>query len=288
MKKVVFLALVFLVVTVAILFLTNQRNKPDLPSKPVAPPVEAKAEVKTSPAPEKRSTVQFRGEVVAEKAQDIRFTVGGALEKGEQDFATGSAFRKNQLLFQVNNADAFSVMQENRRALQEKIQAVLPQIRSGFPAELSDWEQFYASLEQVSLIAGLPAATGELHKLIASKGIVEDHQKIRQQEARMADYFYIAPFDGVVTERLIEPGQKAGKGQTVARIARTDVQTLIRCELPSEALQAELTIIDEHNKRVGKGKIVKSKQLQLLTEAYIALENGKKLPAGTEVYVEFR
>lgn len=275
MKKILLLVAILLLSAVIFVYFQNpsaepakaeQNKRTNIESQPVEPKNET-SEV----AIPTENTIELQGTVVPEKTTPVAFKVGGTLENGEEDFLKGMKFRKNQLLFQVNNYDAFVKMQGSKQALKEKLNAQLSKL-SGTSQER--WKNFTASLEPVSLIADLPTAqTAEERELI--QNISEDHQQIKRQEAGMSAYFYIAPFDGIVIERSVKEGEHVAPKQTVAQIARPG-KMLVKCKAPAQKdiPMDAVEIFDQQNKLIGKGKIVKS----VSGDWYIEALNGK-LPA---------
>lgn len=275
MKKILLLIAVLLLSAVIFVYFRNSSAEPakaeqkenrSIESQPVGPKNET-PEV-TVPA---ETTLELQGVVVPEKTTAVAFEVGGTLENGEEDFRKGMKFRKNQLLFQVNNYDAFVKMQRSKQALKEKLNAQLAKLDG---SSQEKWKIFTASLEPVSLVADLPTAqTAEERELIQS--ISKDHQQIKQQETGMSAYFCIAPFNGIVIERSVQEGEHVVPKQTVAQIARAG-KMLVKCkapaqkDIPTDAIE----IFDQQNKLIGKGKFVKS----VSGDWYLAAVNGK-LPA---------
>ncbi len=288
MKKILLLAFV-LCTAVALIYFLNTKAETPSKAQPKETHVLEKEGVKQNNL-HKENALELKGEVVPAKSSDVVFKVAGILENGEANFQKGNKFRKNQLLFQVNNREAFLQMLSEKSSLSEKISAMLPEIESRFPAEKEKWNPFLASLGPATLIGDLPEVkTVEEEKLINSHGVFEAYRKIKNQEAAMADYFYIAPFDGIVLERSSKAGAKIRKNQSVAQIGKTG-----KLEIKCAALDSpygkndNVEILSSNHEFISKAKYTRSSPNpgeKHLTDVYFTLENAKQLKLGETVII---
>ena len=233
--------------------------------------------------------LELQGVAVPAKTIDVVFNVAGVLENGEINFQKGMKFRKNQLLFQVNNRDAFLKMLSGKKALKLEVENMMQEMGSGFPAEKNKWIAFTASLGPETLIDDFPQVkTAEEQKLVNEKVIQETYQKVKKQESAMSDYFYIARFDGIVYDRFVKEGQKIAVKQRVAQLAQPG-KFRIKCILHEELFAKaaiQISVFNKQHELIGHGKIeevVPGKDGS--ADLFLSLDNGKKLAFGTEVLV---
>lgn len=290
MKKIILLGCLLLAATAVIFYFSGSRKETGKPSmQPGTSQVIEQGKEKI-PAAEKPAFL-LSGTIVPSKTQDVAFKVGGILEKGEADLSKGSRFSKNQLLFQVNNSAAFMKLQEAKLALKDKLQPELPKLKVNL-GEKPAWDNYIATLEPASLTGELPEARlPEVQALLNSLRIAEDHQRIRKMETQMAAYFYIAPFDGIVLETMVNPGKNINPGQTVAQIGAPGkllIKAIAGKDFPA-ASGKTIQVLDMEKELVGKGSYLKSVQRRDGSfEVYYTytLKKGKKLPLGSAVLVE--
>lgn len=220
-KKVLYTVLVILAIssfTLLYLWLSNT---------PGVIPVHGKTpdySVKVTPAVCKDSVLPISVSAVLESPEvtKVAFAVAGKLEQGELRLEQGSSFRKGQLLYQINNKEAFAALNKVKMELASEIVRILPRIETDFPTEKNKWVRFLEELKPQFLVPALPAfkTSGERY-LFMENGCVEKYQHLQEMEVNMTNYFYIAPFDGTVIGLFEQPGNQLSKGKSVARIART-------------------------------------------------------------------
>lgn len=284
MKKTLLLILAFGAVAAFLIYCLTPTDKAPRSREVKEAPVSAPAE--EAPAPPTMKALQWNGTVQPEKVTDVVFKVGGTLENGEENFQRGSRFRKNQLLFQVNNREAFLQMMEDKTSLQEKLKASLPDFETSASGK---WNAFFVSLGPASLVADLPASlSAEEQKMIASKGIAAAYQHIKQQEKGMSDYFYIAPFDGILYERTAKAGGKIRKGEVVARIGKPG-KLVVRSRVVDFNLEIGRVEVLDHDHALLTGgaflKAVQDPRDKHQWDVYFTVDDTKQLKAGQSVVV---
>lgn len=166
----------------------------------------------------------------------VAFAVNGKLEKGELTLEQGSHFKKGQLLYQINNREAFAALNRVKTELATRLVQLMPEIETQFPAEKNKWVRFMEELKPQFLTPALPAfKTSKERYLFTEKGCLTDYYRLQEMEVNMANYFYIAPFDGTVIAISEQPENQLQAGKTIARIAKKE-SLRIRSEIGTELL----------------------------------------------------
>ncbi len=158
----------------------------------------------------------------------LSFKVGGLLEKGETKIELGTSFKKNQLLFQINNRAVFSHYLQLKNQFQINCDAaiiILENILS--PDEIVQWKEFSNALKENHLIADFPIITNrEEQKVIQNLNLSKSYTELKSLESSMSNYFYLAPLDGKVLELITKIGTKIQKNETVALLLPTNTKVL--------------------------------------------------------------
>lgn len=227
-----------------------------------------------SPAPPQQisvSTIQnsvhlnpwiIDAQFVAEKTIDLTFQVSGALEKGDVDLNKGSRFKKGQLLFQINNREAFAALNRQKAALSALVLKTMPQLELDFPAEKNKWVRFMEELKPQFLVPAFPKFNSSKERdLITDAGILAAYNALQQLEVNMSNYFFIAPFDGVWLSINEQPGKTVRSGKTIATIA-TDGPLKIAATIPSDQLEfldtkTAMIVCTEQGDTIGKTTFLK-------------------------------
>jgi hypothetical protein len=148
----------------------------------------------------------------------LSFKVGGLLEKGETKIELENSFKKNQLLFQINNRTVFldylqlkNQFQTNREVAINILENILS------PGEIVQWKMFSDALKENQLIADFPVITKpEEQKVIQNLNLSKNYNELKSLESSMSNYFYLAPFDGKILKLVVKIGTKIQKNETVA------------------------------------------------------------------------
>jgi membrane fusion protein, multidrug efflux system len=153
---------------------------------------------------------------------DLSFEVQGRLEQGQSFLKPGMKFRKNQLLYKVNNEEAFYTLGARKNQLATLLISAMPDIELDFPSEKGKWMQFLDKLRPAELMPNLPNfASAKERMFFTSRNFLSEYYNIKSLESRMEKYFFLAPFNGTVIEVFTEPGALAGPGVRIAKIAKT-------------------------------------------------------------------
>ena len=118
--------------------------------------------------------------------------------------------------------------------------------------------------------------------------IIEDDiyilfSKIKNQESEIEQYFYLAPFDGIITGVFKKKNALIERNQTVIKIAKNDVfnAEFVVSKTDYEALKKLVNIdfLDKDNTKIGSGKIKKAVELNSEMKLICSFQkvNGKEI-----------
>ena len=159
---------------------------------------------------------------------NLVFKVGGLLEQGEVELERESSFKKNQLLFQINNRKAFSQylqVKNQFRATFDNANQILEKLL--LPNEILKWKNFTSSLSENQLITDFPVISSrEEQKLIQDLNLLKSYTELKKLESNMTNYFFLAPFDGKVLELNAMVGSNIEKNKTVALLVSNKTRIL--------------------------------------------------------------
>lgn len=200
------------------------------------------------------------GQVLANAEIDVAFEVQGKLEQGVSYLKPGMSFSKGQILYRVNNEEAYYTLSSRKVQLSNLIVGILPDIELDFPSEKNKWMKFLDAVQPNKLLPELPSIQSDKEKMfLTSRNVLAEYYNIRSLEARMAKYTYFAPFSGTVLETFAEPGAIANPGARIARIAKTN-EFEIKVPITKNHLKAyekkgNATFYTVEGEKVGTGSI---------------------------------
>jgi len=263
MKRSQLILLGIFVVISGLIYMALSSNKKDVvkelkpEEKNVYVPIR---EVHNSP---RTVSVESYGQVNPNAEINISFEVQGKLIKGAVTMKPGIKFRKGQLLYRLNNADALYNLKARKSALTTIIVAALPDIELDFPNERDKWVKFLNGLNpDANSLPPFPATNSEKESLfIVGRNILTEYYTLKSMEEQLKKYSYYAPFSGTVLSVNAEPGAIASPGMMIARIAKTgdyEVKIPIALEdLDKFKQQNSATFKNSSGEIVGTGKIIR-------------------------------
>lgn len=220
-RSQVILLSVFIVIT-GIIYIVLSKNKKEDNKELKAenntvfvPILNAKNELRTL-------TLTSYGQILPNSEVIISVEVQGKLQKGALTMKPGVNFKEGQILYKVDNEEAFYSLSARKTALSNLVINALPDIELDFPNERTKWIEFMKGLDPGKLLPELPRINSEKERMfITSRTILTEYYNLKSQEARMQKYFYAAPFSGTVVAIYSEPGAIANPGGQIAKIAKT-------------------------------------------------------------------
>lgn len=163
------------------------------------------------------------GQVTPMSEIDVAVEVQGKLQQGALVMKPGVNFTKGQVLYRVNNEEAFYSLSARKVQLSNLVVTAMPDIELDFPGERNKWSNFLNSIKETTRLPELPSFGSSKERMfMTARGVLAEYYNIKSIESRMEKYVYIAPFSGTVIETYAEPGAIANPGTRIARIAKTN------------------------------------------------------------------
>lgn len=217
-------------------------------------------------------------EITPLKVAKVSFEVGGILLSGEIEFMPKTKFKKNQLLFRIDNRKQFIEMTKNKAKLSKSIEELLKENER--IEDIEKWNECLSELKPGKRLPNFPSLKNEKEiKLFSEKGCIELIKKIQQEEIDMEKYFYLAPFDGEFLSSIKEIGAETKPNELIAQILPNNsfVAQIKETENKSTLFQKSknVTYFDENGNQKGKGKLL-SAQNNLTYSIDARLMNPKK------------
>ena len=207
-----------------------------------------------------------KGEILKQENSKIRFAISGELLDGQPKLEEGQSFQKNQLLFRLNNLEAFSTLAAKKVELAQLLESLLPQIESKFENNIEKWKAF---LDEIKPIKRLPEIVSPLlaaeSSFLEERHFMQAYVKIKMLESEMEKYFYLAPFDGRCVKLFVSSGKKISPESTIALISK-DTKLLSKFTIKKEKLdlnkkQKNIQFWSENGEEIAKGEFLRSSKI---------------------------
>ncbi len=154
------------------------------------------------------------GTLEAKDKIELFSEVQGVLEKNNKEFKQGTSFKKGETIIKINSDEFFANLQAQKSNLFNSITAIMPDIRLDFANEYQKWNTYLQHFNVQKTTPKLPDFTSEKEKFfISGRGILTAYYNVKNLEAKLKKYTLKAPFNGILTEALVNPGTLIRPGQ---------------------------------------------------------------------------
>ncbi|MEO1263453.1 MAG: HlyD family efflux transporter periplasmic adaptor subunit [Bacteroidota bacterium] len=180
--------------------------------------------VKNSTSP---VTLTASGSLSARDRVDLFAEVQGIFESSANTFKPGSYFTKGQTLLKINSDEFRANIRAQKASLYSQIVGFLPDLRLDYADAFPKWQEYVRNFDESKPLLELPKTTSEKEKLfITGKGIYTTFYNISNLEERLDKYIISAPFSGVLTDALVNPGALVSPGQRLGQLINTGIYEL--------------------------------------------------------------
>ncbi|MCV9385598.1 efflux RND transporter periplasmic adaptor subunit [Reichenbachiella ulvae] len=154
------------------------------------------------------------GRLVAKNKADIYAEVQGVMKPTRKDFKTGVRFRKGDILVHISSGDAYARLQAQKSQLQNLVTSILPDLRIDYPDAYEKWNKYVSDFDIEKGVAPLPETSSAKEKyFITGKNIYTTYYTTKNLEIIQSKYVIRAPFNGILTDALVNPGTVIRTGQ---------------------------------------------------------------------------
>lgn len=191
-------------------FLTTDKSKP----KPTVKNVAVSVYTDTIQNSEIPIIITATGILTAKNKIELYAEVQGVLKMSSKEFKPGTHYSKGETFLNISDEEFAASLQSQRSALYNAITAIMPDIRLDYPQEFPKWQSYLSNFNIHKTTPKLPETNSEKEKLfISGRSIYTNYYNVKNLEVRLSKYQIKAPFNGVLTESVVNPGTLIRIGQ---------------------------------------------------------------------------
>lgn len=158
--------------------------------------------------------LKANGNIVAARKVELFSEVQGIFKETRLPFKAGQYYRKGQVLMDIDSREFYTSLLAQRSTLFDLITGMMPDLRFDYPDAFKHWEAYLKNFDLEKTLAPLPEPTSDKEKyFVNGRQVVSTYYNIKNLEERYSKYKLVAPFSGVVTESLVNPGTLIRSGQ---------------------------------------------------------------------------
>lgn len=258
MRKYISILLAILLLVAAVLLAKNLIDNKQKPKQKIDKIVKTvfvqEIENKTIPI-----IINANGNLIAKNKIELYSEVQGILENTGKEFKAGTTFNKGETIIKINSDEFNANLQSQKSNLYNVITAIMPDIKLDFPNNYQAWQNYLQSFSINKSTQKLPEPTSEKEKFfISGRGIYTTYYNVKNLEVKLSKYNLRAPFTGIVTESMVNPGTLIRVGQKLGEFINPtvfEVSVSVKSEF-KDLLQVgkEVTLynLEKTNNWIGK------------------------------------
>lgn len=158
--------------------------------------------------------VKASGNLVASRKIELYAEVQGIFKEGSKAFKSGQAYRSGDILLDIDSQEFYTSLLAQRSTLYDLITGMMPDLKFDYPQSFDHWEEYLKTFDLEADLKALPEPINDKERyFVNGRQIVTTYYNIKNLEERFRKYQISAPFNGVVTESLVNPGTLIRSGQ---------------------------------------------------------------------------
>ncbi len=200
-------------------YLINKPKEDNTSKKNLYKPV-AVAKIKNADIP---VTVKTNGVAEAIKKFELFSEVEGVFDYSSKDYRTGQSYKKGQILLKINSEEFQANVISAKSDFFNLLVSVMPDIKIDYPDEFQIWQSYLDNFDVEKPLKTMPEPSQQLKYFITGRGLLSAYFNIKNLETRLNKFVIRAPFNGVLTEAVINPGTLIRPGQRLGEFVDPSV-----------------------------------------------------------------
>ncbi len=225
------------------------------------------------------ATIPISGELEAKKRINIFAEVQGKFIRNNKPFKAGIEYNKGEVLMQIDDQEARLNLQAQKSDLMNSIAQMLPDLKLDYPAHYKRWQNYLDKMKVKEPLPELPPVKKDQVKyFVTSQKIYNQFYSIQSQAERLSKHTIRAPFDGVLTESMIDPGTLVRPGQQLGEFINTN----------SFEMAADISASDLNMVSINDSVILNAEDINLQHEGRVVRINDRVNPGiqSGEVFIQ--
>lgn len=188
--------------------------------------------------------------------------VPGKVYPGKHPFRLGITFAKDDVMLRVDSQKNRYLLFSKRSQFMNQVTQLVGEMTVDYPHRVAIWEKFLNDLSIQDRLPDLPKVTDKKEvKFLAAMQIYSQYYDIRASEAQLDKYTIRAPFDGVVVDSKVNPGDIVSASTILGRFQSTNAFEVVTflglTELSLVQIGQDVTIVSQEIHQTWPGKITR-------------------------------
>ncbi len=167
------------------------------------------------------------GNLTAKNRVDLFAEVQGIFNNSARAFKAGTWYKKGDVLLELDKKEELIALKAQKSSFYNQLVLLIPDLRLDYPAAITKWDAYVRDFDVNRSLKSLPEPESEKEKLfLAGRNIYTAFYNVQNLETQLQNYTIRAPFSGVLTEALVNPGALIRPGQKLGEFIDQSVYEL--------------------------------------------------------------
>ena len=172
-------------------------------------------------------SITTSGNLTAKNRIDLYAEVQGIFNNSTRAFKPGTWYRKGEILLELDKKEEVIGLKAQKSSLYNQLVLLIPDLRLDYPDAIAKWDDYVSKFDVNQPLKMLPEPESEKEKLFLSgRNIYTTFYNVQNLETQLQNYTIRAPFSGVLTQALVNPGALIRPGQKLGEFIDQSVYEL--------------------------------------------------------------
>lgn len=172
-------------------------------------------------------TITTSGNLRAKNRVELYSEVQGIFNSSSRSFKPGAWYKKGEALLELDKKEEVIALKAQKSNFYNQLVLLIPDLRLDYPDAAGKWETYVQNFKVDEPLPTLPEPESEKEKLFLSgRNIYTAFYNVQNLETQLINYTILAPFSGVLTEALVDPGALIRPGQKLGEFMDPSVYEL--------------------------------------------------------------
>lgn len=159
------------------------------------------------------------GRVIAKNQTQLVAEVQGMIRNSSVNLKEGVKFRKGDQLVNIDSEEFSLNLKSQKSAFLNALTGIMPDLKADYPDNFEAWVDYLETIDLDAPLAELPQTKSKPEQFfVTSRGIFTSYFGIKSQEERLKKYSVYAPYNGVITQSMVDVGSLVSPGQPLGTI----------------------------------------------------------------------
>ena len=166
--------------------------------------------------------LKIAGRLRALSRAEIYSEVSGVMLPSGKEFRAGNSFSTGETLLRIDDSEARLALTSAKSALLNSLVQIMADLKIDYPESYTKWKAYLDAYDINKTLAPMPTHADSKEKyFLASRNISGQFYNIQSQETRLAKYAIKAPFNGVLSDVLVNQGTLIRQNQKLGDFVST-------------------------------------------------------------------